>query len=52
MEVKDRKMKIEMIIHMLETAALILAIITLGKFLEGTAKKSIVNMTAQLFPQE
>jgi cation transport ATPase len=31
----DRHMKIVMIVHMFETSALILAIVTLGKYLEG-----------------
>lgn len=35
-------MRIEYIVHMLETAALILSIITIGKYLEGKSKRSIV----------
>ena len=35
---KDRLMKIQMIVHMFETTGLILAIVNLGKYLEGMAK--------------
>lgn len=37
---------------MLETSALILAIITVGKYLENKAKLSILQMTEQMFPQD
>lgn len=45
----DRKHKIEEVVHILEIAALILAIITLGKYLEGKSKHSIISMTQQIF---
>ncbi|KAL4490313.1 hypothetical protein ABPG72_004352 [Tetrahymena utriculariae] len=51
-EKSDRKMKIEEIVHMLETAALILSIVTIGKYLEGQSKRSIIQMTEKLFPEE
>jgi len=35
---EDRLMKVEMIVHMFETTGLILAIVNLGKYLEGKAK--------------
>ena len=49
---KDRLMKIEMIVHMFETTGLILAIVNLGKYLEGMAKQNILNMTEQIFSEE
>ena len=44
-DLNDRKMKIKMIIHFLEVSTLILAIVNLGKFLEGRAKNTIQQMT-------
>ncbi|EAR85040.1 E1-E2 ATPase family protein (macronuclear) [Tetrahymena thermophila SB210] len=48
----SRSMKISEIVHMMESASLILAIITLGKYQEGKVKKSILDMTDKLFPED
>lgn len=37
---------------MMETASLILAIVTIGKYQEGKAKQSILEMADELFPEE
>ena len=42
---EQRLMRIKMIMHMFETASLILIIIQFGKFLEVKAKESIIQMT-------
>ena len=47
----ERKDQILMIVEMLETTSLILAIITIGKFLEDKAKMHIVKMTDEIFPE-
>jgi Cu+-exporting ATPase len=37
---------------MFESAALILTIVILGKYLEGKAKSTIVKMTQKMFPED
>lgn len=37
--------------HTLEAATIILCVVVFGKFLENKAKRSIVTMTAQIFPE-
>lgn len=41
-----------MVIHMFVTSALIVAIVTIGKYLEGQAKRSIMKMTEEIFPED
>ncbi|CAD8196301.1 unnamed protein product [Paramecium octaurelia] len=40
------------IIHDLESAGLILTVITIGKYFEGKAKQTIMEMQNQIFPQD
>ncbi|CAD8121000.1 unnamed protein product [Paramecium sonneborni] len=40
------------IIHDLESAGLILTVITIGKYFEGKAKQTILDMQNQIFPQD
>lgn len=47
----NRREQILIIVEMLETTSLILAIITIGKFLEDKAKMTIVKMTDEIFPE-
>jgi len=47
----ERRSQILMIVEMFETTSLILAIITIGKFLEDKAKLHIVKMTDEIFPE-
>jgi len=51
-EESERRHMAEEVVHMLETASLILAIITLGKYLESKSKQSILSMSDKLFPEE
>jgi cation transport ATPase len=39
------------VLDLLATASLILAIINIGKYLEERAKRTIVQMTQQIFPE-
>lgn len=48
----DRRMQVEMIVHMFESASLILLVVIVGKFLEGLAKSTIIKMTENMFPQD
>lgn len=47
----EKRKQILMIVEMLETTALILSIITIGKYLEDKAKFRILKMTEELFPE-
>jgi Cu+-exporting ATPase len=38
--------------HMLESTALILTVISIGKYLEGKAKRTILKMQEKIFPAD
>jgi len=46
---EHRLAMVEELVHMMETASLILAIITLGKYQEWKAKRSIATMAEKIF---
>ena len=48
----EKKMRVEMLLHMMETSTLIICIVNIGKYLEGQAKKSIIKMTEEIFPED
>ncbi|CAD8173001.1 unnamed protein product [Paramecium pentaurelia] len=48
----DQLERIMNVIHDLESAGLILTVITIGKYFEGKAKQTIMDMQNQIFPQE
>lgn len=52
MKMDNINIKIGELVHMLETASLILTIMTVGKFQESKVKKSILEMSNELFPEE
>lgn len=41
-----------MLLHMMETATLIICIVNIGKYLEGKAKQSILQMSESVFPEK
>lgn len=45
-----RAEQISMVVDMMQTAALILSIITVGKYLESQSKGAILSMTERIFP--
>jgi P-type Cu+ transporter len=48
----EKMMRVTMFLHMMETATLIICIVNIGKYLEGKAKKSIIKMTEDIFPED